>query len=1177
MEAQWNKTGAESTEDIDDKPTRTITMGEQSLMNDNRNTSTIAPTAFLVPLKFTNKSIMTRSKDCTVEKSVPTKYALRNNLALCKKRAACDREPYKVKHNKVSTTITMNTVAFECFRSTILEYLRSIKRYETKLSKTPDLEGSIVKEIIRVFDNISLVYTINIFTTTTRIMVNGPQYSTFIQEDIPILLNKIRGMREGLISANQQTKNYIETKLKEISLPAVSKQMVQVTRATKHPHRKTSSPQAPNHKELFEPIEEEKKNNIMEIEKTTYGNSTNKTNNTYKTNKSENGSQNEILMNHDGKTKQQNDDNVDPMNDKRKTTSQEIYEQTKEHEQEASSISNESSTNRTEYKRKKTSQEKDEQAKEEHEQESSSISNESSTNSTLIDNSTIDKLVYDSILNVAIQLYVEDVIERANKMNQTESIERLNPQSQTSDSRIHPLIKDIVKENPIENVTNNIPICEQDEVTNGNMAKREHEVELRNTESEVNTVRRSSRIGKPSPKTQQDDPNIKIAEDITHGVQEKQLSPICPGCETKVRKGSKGVVCEMCLAYWHYPCAGMDDKIVKDMGKADFYCNKHVSHRKPGTEEKQKSQETQVHKAKIEKELLLWKEKHEKAEKENKRSGKIIQEKEADKTKLMEEIKELKTNHEKFLKKNQILLDSLGNSIINLKKEKAKNQQTIKTAESKIQELKEKNENLVKGNKQLEEENKAHIEFVTNNITNQDTDILKKLKEENEHLKQQIEKHQKAELNVAQAKAKVSEKTKELNLNKEQIDALENRIGELEVQSKEYKRKLDVKSAEYEKEKDINAQLAKNTNVQKRLQEQQTQTTNEETIPSKNQNNNQRILQQKPLRGLCCHEVVEKGSCPFSRRCMFSHNVTDGDRQNRETVIAAEQTKMNYITRKQQKEERREREIEPDTIDVCEKAYWNGPNPGCTCSKSHNLDFDKIKRGTCQLYILGKCRRRENCWFSHEVPKSVREDETTIEKAKHFAEKRKKKYHNASNNTSNTRRDPGSVEGQMTNITNPQSQPSCPKYPAPTENRLLRNTSDKNEGQSSMASSTRSYAASLKYNTPKNNGKSSKSPENSSGQPNVQNNPTPAYGVKPQNITNQGYNCSTPQQVYVQNPLDASQQTEQFNTPAPAHNPFLLLVRSMIQDQVRQAMMPISMSAIPTQMDQYRQNQIFSA
>ena len=50
----------------------------------------------------------------------------------------------------------------------------------------------------------------------------------------------------------------------------------------------------------------------------------------------------------------------------------------------------------------------------------------------------------------------------------------------------------------------------------------------------------------------------------------------------------------------------------------------------------------------------------------------------------------------------------------------------------------------------------------------------------------------------------------------------------------------------------------------------------------------------------------------------------------------------------------------------------------------HNLDFERIKRGVCHLYVLGKCYRQNKCWFTHEIPTSIKEDNVTIQAATNF-------------------------------------------------------------------------------------------------------------------------------------------------------------------------------------------------
>ena len=86
-------------------------------------------------------------------KAIKVNYTLKQDLALCKKRAACDRLPYKVRENKTSTSVTLNTVAFEYFRGFIVGYLKSdCFKYKVEGPKPViDKSGNVTADVIRVF------------------------------------------------------------------------------------------------------------------------------------------------------------------------------------------------------------------------------------------------------------------------------------------------------------------------------------------------------------------------------------------------------------------------------------------------------------------------------------------------------------------------------------------------------------------------------------------------------------------------------------------------------------------------------------------------------------------------------------------------------------------------------------------------------------------------------------------------------------------------------------------------------------------------------------------------------------------------------------------------------------------------------------------------------------------
>ena len=107
-------------------------------------------------------------------KAIKVNYTLKQDLALCKKRAACDRLPYKVRENKTSTSVTLNTVAFEYFRGFIVGYLKSdCFKYKVEGPKPViDKSGNVTADVIRVFGSDGFhLFTMQTETVENRLFV----------------------------------------------------------------------------------------------------------------------------------------------------------------------------------------------------------------------------------------------------------------------------------------------------------------------------------------------------------------------------------------------------------------------------------------------------------------------------------------------------------------------------------------------------------------------------------------------------------------------------------------------------------------------------------------------------------------------------------------------------------------------------------------------------------------------------------------------------------------------------------------------------------------------------------------------------------------------------------------------------------------------------------------------
>ena len=137
-----------------------------------------------------------------------TNYSLNENAACIKKISACDRENCVVERKSHSDSITFNTTSFEIFRKCFDQYYDTHKK-KFKVHSTPVIAGNnlIVQDIVRVSDllkrNVPLIYTVNIYRTTSRLMVNGPHYRNFTDNDLPLITCLINQEDEDIRECNQ--------------------------------------------------------------------------------------------------------------------------------------------------------------------------------------------------------------------------------------------------------------------------------------------------------------------------------------------------------------------------------------------------------------------------------------------------------------------------------------------------------------------------------------------------------------------------------------------------------------------------------------------------------------------------------------------------------------------------------------------------------------------------------------------------------------------------------------------------------------------------------------------------------------------------------------------------------------------------------------------------------------
>ena len=107
----------------------------------------------------------------------------------------------------------------------------------------------------------------------------------------------------------------------------------------------------------------------------------------------------------------------------------------------------------------------------------------------------------------------------------------------------------------------------------------------------------------------------------------------------------------------------------------------------------------------------------------------------------------------------------------------------------------------------------------------------------------------------------------------------------------------------------------------------------------------------------CRYEINKKDSCRRRNQCQFDHDVSDAERN----------TNINDPR---------------NSKDICETVFRNKSN-SCSnksCSKKHNIDLVKLKRGICYYELKQKdlCKFKMNCLYSHDIPSKCRNDPELI-------------------------------------------------------------------------------------------------------------------------------------------------------------------------------------------------------
>ena len=113
-----------------------------------------------------------------------------NEKAAIKKKKSCREMPLEIKTEKGNNLrIFCSTTAFENIRKIIIETVAS--NYVLEMTENKDISGKVVIETIKTKERNARralpLFVINIYRTTSTLLINGPQVQRFVQKILPVL------------------------------------------------------------------------------------------------------------------------------------------------------------------------------------------------------------------------------------------------------------------------------------------------------------------------------------------------------------------------------------------------------------------------------------------------------------------------------------------------------------------------------------------------------------------------------------------------------------------------------------------------------------------------------------------------------------------------------------------------------------------------------------------------------------------------------------------------------------------------------------------------------------------------------------------------------------------------------------------------------------------------------
>ena len=117
-------------------------------------------------------------------------YTINEKTAIKKKIKSCREVPLEIKMEKGNNLrIFCSTTAFENIRKIIIETVAS--NYVLEMTENKDISEKVIIETIKTKERNARralpIFVINIYRTTSTLLINGPQVQRFVQEILPVL------------------------------------------------------------------------------------------------------------------------------------------------------------------------------------------------------------------------------------------------------------------------------------------------------------------------------------------------------------------------------------------------------------------------------------------------------------------------------------------------------------------------------------------------------------------------------------------------------------------------------------------------------------------------------------------------------------------------------------------------------------------------------------------------------------------------------------------------------------------------------------------------------------------------------------------------------------------------------------------------------------------------------